>query len=88
MSATVPEHTTFDSYTPPTRLLAGPGPSNVDPRVLEAMRKPLVSHLDPDFWDRLPVLAEMISRYYGRQDGVSMTLSMSGTSGMEAGILN
>ena len=33
-------------------------------------------------------MAEMISRYYGREDGVSMTLSMSGTSGMEAGILN
>ena len=60
MSATAPEHTTFESYNPPTRLLAGPGPSNVDPRVLEAMKKPLVSHLDPHFWDRLPILADMI----------------------------
>ena len=47
MSATAPEHTAFESYQPPSRLLAGPGPSNVDPRVLDAMRKPLVSHLDP-----------------------------------------
>jgi alanine-glyoxylate transaminase/serine-glyoxylate transaminase/serine-pyruvate transaminase len=52
------------------------------------MKKPLVSHLDPNFWDRLPILAEMIAAYYGRQDGVSMTLSMSGMSGMEAGLLN
>ena len=88
MSATAPQHTQPEPYAPPTRLLAGPGPSNVDPRVLAAMDKPLVSHLDPSFWDRLPVLAEMISAYYGREDGVSMTLSMSGTSGMEAGILN
>jgi alanine-glyoxylate transaminase/serine-glyoxylate transaminase/serine-pyruvate transaminase len=52
------------------------------------MKKPLVSHLDPSFWDRLPILAEMISAFYGRRDGVSMTLSMSGTSGMEAGLVN
>ena len=89
MSATAPEPTTIPAtYQPPTRLLAGPGPSNVDPRVLAAMDKPLVSHLDPDFWDRLPILAEMVSAYYGRRDGASLVLSMSGTSGMEAGILN
>ena len=73
MSATAPEHTAFESYQPPSRLLAGPGPSNVDPRVLDAMRKPLVSHLDPDFWDRLPVMAELIAAYYGRRDGVVVT---------------
>lgn len=89
MSATAPQHMSIpEPYEPPTRLLAGPGPSNVDPRVLAAMDKPLVSHLDPDFWARLPVLAEMVSAYYGRADGASLVLSMSGTSGMEAGILN
>ena len=88
LSATAPEHAIIESFQPPTRLLAGPGPSNVDPRVLEAMRKPLISHLDPIFWERLLVMAEMIGTVYGRTNGASFCLSQSGTSGMEAGILN
>ena len=36
-------------FHPPARILMGPGPSNVDPRVLLAMAKPLVGHLDPEF---------------------------------------
>ncbi len=89
MSATAPAPAaSIDAFAPPERLLAGPGPSNVDPRALAAMERPLISHLDPVFWDRLPILAEMIGRYYGRVDGASLCLSASGTSGMEAGILN
>lgn len=89
MSATAPTPATaIPAFDPPARLLAGPGPSNVDPRVLAAMDRPLISHLDPVFWDRLPVIAEMIGRFYGRTDGASLCLSASGTSGMEAGILN
>ena len=76
------------SFNPPERLLVGPGPSNVDPRVVAAMSKPLLGHLDPVFWDELLVIAEMIGTVYGRTDGVSLCLSASGTSGMEAGFLN
>src|SRR5688572_15223553 len=36
-------------FRPPTRLLMGPGPSNVAPSVLEAMAMPLLGHLDPLF---------------------------------------
>ena len=36
-------------FHPPARILMGPGPSNADPRVLLAMAKPLVGHLDPEF---------------------------------------
>lgn len=89
MTATAPSPVDrIPAFAPPERLLAGPGPSNVDARVLDAMRRPLVSHLDPAFWDRLPLLAEMIGRVYGCSDGTALCLSASGTSGMEAGILN
>ena len=33
----------------PPRILLGPGPSNVHPRVLRALATPLVGHLDPAF---------------------------------------
>jgi alanine-glyoxylate transaminase/serine-glyoxylate transaminase/serine-pyruvate transaminase len=36
---------------PPRRILLGPGPSNVHPRVLHALSLPLVGHLDPVFID-------------------------------------
>jgi len=39
----------LDEFHPPARLLMGPGPSNVDPRVNLAMAKPLLGHLDPYF---------------------------------------
>ena len=38
---------------PPERLLCGPGPTNVDPAVLAAMQKPMLSHLDPDLHEIL-----------------------------------
>jgi alanine-glyoxylate transaminase/serine-glyoxylate transaminase/serine-pyruvate transaminase len=71
---------------PGERLLCGPGPSNVHPRVLEAMQKPMLGHLDPDFWDILLDLVRALKPVYRRDDGLSLALSASGTSGMEAGI--
>jgi alanine-glyoxylate transaminase / serine-glyoxylate transaminase / serine-pyruvate transaminase len=81
--ARVPEVPPLD---PGKRLLCGPGPSNVHPRVLEAMQKPMLGHLDPDFWDILLDLVEALKAVYRRDEGLSIALSASGTSGMEAGI--
>ena len=39
----------YRDLNPPVRLLLGPGPSRVDPRVLRAMSAPVVGHLDPQF---------------------------------------
>ena len=47
---------------PPDRLLCGPGPSNVEPSVLDAMRKPMLGHLDPDFHDILLEVVAMLRR--------------------------
>jgi alanine-glyoxylate transaminase/serine-glyoxylate transaminase/serine-pyruvate transaminase len=70
----------------PDRLLCGPGPSNIDPRVLEAMQQPMLGHLDPDFHRILEDLMDMLQLAYRRSDGLTIALSASGTSGMEAGL--
>ena len=71
---------------PGTRLLCGPGPSNVHPKVLQAMQLPMNGHLDPDFWDVLLNLVELLQGVFRRKEGLTLALSASGTSGMEAGI--
>ena len=73
---------------PGERLLCGPGPSNVHPKVLDALRLPINGHLDPDFWDVLLELVEGMKALWRRPDGLSLCLSASGTSGMETGLAN
>jgi alanine-glyoxylate transaminase / serine-glyoxylate transaminase / serine-pyruvate transaminase len=74
---------------PGDRLLAGPGPSNVHPTVLDAMSLPMNGHLDPDFWDVLVDLVAGLRALWRRGDqGLTISLSSSGTSAMEAGLLN
>lgn len=80
--------TSMPPLQPGERLLCGPGPSNVHPRVLDAMRLPLNGHLDPDFWDLLLHLVEGLKALWRRPDGLSLSFSASGTSGMEAGLAN
>ncbi len=74
---------------PGERLLCGPGPSNVHPAVLDAMRLPMNGHLDPDFWDLLENLMAGMRALWRRGDqGLTISLSSSGNSAMEAGFLN
>ncbi len=73
---------------PPSRLLCGPGPSTVDPGVLDAMQRPMLGHLDPDFHDLLDEVVRMLRLTYRAGDGLVLPLSATGTSGMEAGIVN
>src|SRR6188474_2532859 len=73
---------------PPERLLCGPGPTNVDPAVLDAMRKPMLGHLDPDLHDILLDVVAMLRRVYRMPDGLVLPLHCTGTAGMETGITN
>ncbi|MSX02619.1 MAG: aminotransferase class V-fold PLP-dependent enzyme [Actinobacteria bacterium] len=70
------------------RLLCGPGPANISPDVLAALSKPLLGHLDPDMYEILTELAGMLGAVYQRDenDGITLPISATGTSGMEAGI--
>jgi alanine-glyoxylate transaminase/serine-glyoxylate transaminase/serine-pyruvate transaminase len=73
---------------PPERLLCGPGPTNVDPAVLDAMQRPMLGHLDPDLHEILVDVVAMLRRVYRMPDGLVLPLHCTGTAGMEAGIVN
>jgi alanine-glyoxylate transaminase / serine-glyoxylate transaminase / serine-pyruvate transaminase len=86
---TAATNATLPELNPGDRLLTGPGPSNVHPKVLEAMRLPMNGHLDPDFWDILVDLVAGLRTLWRRGDqGLTISLSSSGTSAMEAGFMN
>jgi alanine-glyoxylate transaminase/serine-glyoxylate transaminase/serine-pyruvate transaminase len=73
---------------PPERLLCGPGPTNVDPDVIEAMSKPMLGHLDPELHLILLDVVDMLRRVYRAPDGLVLPLHCTGTAGMEAGLAN
>src|SRR3954451_14492030 len=73
---------------PSERLLCGPGPSNVAPSVLQAMGRPMLGHLDPEFHLILDQVTEMLGEVYRAREGAVLALPSTGTSGMEAGIAN
>jgi len=76
-------------FEPATRLLAGPGPSNPDPRVIAAMQRPMLGHLDPDLHELLLDTVELLRlAWRAPHDALVLALSSTGTSAMEAGIVN
>ena len=79
---------TVSPLNPPERLLCGPGPSNVSPAALDAMQRPMLGHLDPDLHDILTEIVELLGAAYQASEGVVMALPSTGTSGMEAGLVN
>ncbi len=74
--------------SPPERLLCGPGPTNVDPDVLDAMSRPMLGHLDPALHEILLDVVDMLRRVYRAPGGLVLPLHCTGTAGMEAGIAN
>jgi alanine-glyoxylate transaminase/serine-glyoxylate transaminase/serine-pyruvate transaminase len=74
--------------SPPERLLMGPGPSNPDPRVLEAMARPMVGHLDPYFLQVMDETMRMLRLVYGTASHHTIPMSGTGTSGLETIMLN
>jgi alanine-glyoxylate transaminase/serine-glyoxylate transaminase/serine-pyruvate transaminase len=76
------------SLRPPRRLLFGPGPTMVHPRVYEAMSKPIVGHLDPFFFQVMQDVQRLLKAAFGTRDGVTLAISGTGSSGMEASVSN
>jgi alanine-glyoxylate transaminase/serine-glyoxylate transaminase/serine-pyruvate transaminase len=74
------------ALSPSERLLCGPGPTNVDPAAIEAMRKPMLGHLDPELHAILDEVVAMLCQVYRAE--TAFPLSSTGTAGMEAGIAN
>src|SRR5262245_39804417 len=72
-----------------SRLLLGPGPSLIAPRVMRAMALPVLSHLDPDLVTRLDDVRARLERVFRAPDGaLCLAVSGTGTSGMECAVAN
>lgn len=80
--------TSSPSLNPPTRILMGPGPSGAHPRVLRAMTAPILGHLDPEFLKIMDECHDMLRTVMGTANEITMATPGTGTSGMEAAVMN
>ena len=69
----------------PPRILLGPGPSQVHPRVLQAMMSNMIGYLDPDFVLIMDEVSDLLKRVFQTEESLTMPLSGTGSAGMEAG---
>jgi alanine-glyoxylate transaminase/serine-glyoxylate transaminase/serine-pyruvate transaminase len=76
------------SFHPPVRTLMGPGPSDVSPRVLEAMSRPTLGHLDPVFVGMMDEVKGMLQYAFQTRNELTMPVSAPGSAGMETCFVN
>lgn len=80
--------TDFAPINPPVRVLMGPGPSDIPPRVLAAMAAPTVGHLDPYFLQVMDEVQSMLRQVFCTSNEMTMAISGTGSAGMEACVVN
>ena len=73
---------------PPKRLLMGPGPTQVHPRIYEAMATPIVSHVDPYFFVVAEDIRQALQAAFGTENAFTLAVSGTGSAGMEAAVAN
>lgn len=73
---------------PSPRVLLGPGPSDVHPRVLQSLATPLVGHLDPEFLVLMNETQELLRRTFQTQNALTFPVSGTGSAGMETCVVN
>ena len=76
------------SFIPPKRLLMGPGPSDVHTRILNAMARQTIGHLDPAFIDMMDETKQMLKYAFITENELTMPISAPGSAGMEACFAN
>jgi alanine-glyoxylate transaminase/serine-glyoxylate transaminase/serine-pyruvate transaminase len=84
----IPAQDSYAPLQPPTRYLFGPGPTMVDPRVYQALAKPIVGHLDPFFIQVMKDVQELLKSPFGTKDASTLVISGTGSAGMEAAVAN
>jgi alanine-glyoxylate transaminase/serine-glyoxylate transaminase/serine-pyruvate transaminase len=88
MAGSSPDRATWPALDPPARLLLGPGPSNVHPRVLRACSTPLLGHLDPDFLALMEETRRLLQLVFKTGNALTIPISGTGSAGMEACFVN
>ena len=74
--------------TSPQRILMGPGPSDVPPRVLEAMSRPTIGHLDPVFLELMDRVRDRLRAVFRTENEMTLAVSGTGSAGMETVLVN
>ncbi len=82
------EHNPSALAIPPRRILLGPGPSMVHPRVYEAIGRPLVGHLDPLFLELMTQMQQRLRQVFCTENQLTVAISGTGSAGMEAALVN
>lgn len=78
----------MQTFNPPKRILMGPGPSDVNPRVLEAMSRPTIGHLDPEFIRMMDEVKLLLQYAFKTRNPLTMPVSAPGSAGMETCFVN
>ncbi|OIQ86750.1 purine catabolism protein PucG [mine drainage metagenome] len=76
------------SFQPPRRILLGPGPSDVHQRVLDAMARPTVGHLDPRFGEMMDEMKVLLRYAFQTRNALTFPVSAPGSVGMESCFVN
>jgi len=78
----------IQSFVPPVRTLMGPGPSDIHPRVLQAMARPTIGHLDPAFVEMMDEVKVLLQYAFQTQNALTIPVSAPGSAGMETCFVN
>jgi alanine-glyoxylate transaminase / serine-glyoxylate transaminase / serine-pyruvate transaminase len=76
------------SFLPPRRTLMGPGPSDVPQRILDAMARPTIGHLDPAFTDMMEQTKTLLRYAFQTDNKLTFPVSGPGSVGMETCFVN
>lgn len=76
------------SFSPPQRTLMGPGPSDIHPRVLAALSKPTLGHLDPAFVTMMDEMKVLLQHAFQTKNEMTLPVSAPGSAGMECCFVN
>lgn len=80
--------TRLPPLNPPIRTLLGPGPSDIHPRVLTALSRPTVGHLDPFYLQLMDKLQGALRELFRTANRMTFAVSGTGSAGMEAAVVN
>ena len=76
------------SFQPPNRVLMGPGPSDVSKRILDAMARPTIGHLDPLFIQMMDDTKRLLQYAFQTENELTFAVSAPGMAGMECCFAN
>ena len=89
MHTTMPDAKSLPAHlNPPVRVLLGPGPSEIHPRVLKALGRGTVGHLDPYYLSLMNDMQQMLRSRVSHQNPMTLAVSGTGSAGMEATVVN